>query len=77
MWRNIFEGISSFFTEVAFAPLNALYALELKTWWGGNLFTWIFMSILVILLVYWIRQLKIFDENGEEDKSIKAHSFLE
>lgn len=77
MWRNIFEGIGSFFTEIAFAPLDALAALELKTWWGGNIMTWVFMTILVVLLAYWIKQLKIFDDNKEEDKSIKAHSFLE
>jgi len=77
MWRNIFEGISSFFENVAFAPLNALYDLELKTWWGANIVTWIFLAILVVLLVYWVNQLKIFDDNQEEDKSSKAHSFLE
>ena len=77
MWRNIFEGIGSFFENVAFGPLNALYDLELKTWWGANIVTWIFLSILVVLIVYWVNQLKIFDENQEEDKSSKAHSFLE
>lgn len=77
MWRNIFDGIGSFFENVAFAPFNAFYDLELKTWWGGNLVTWIFLAILCVLLVYWVNQLKIFDNNEEEDKSSKAHSFLE
>ncbi len=77
MWRNIFDGIGSFFENVAFAPFKALYDLELKTWWGANVVTWIFLAILVVLLVYWIMQLKVFDDNNEEDKSSKAHSFLE
>ncbi|HLW15358.1 MAG TPA: hypothetical protein VKX30_07680 [Flavobacteriaceae bacterium] len=77
MWRNIFEGIGSFFEEVAFAPFNALYNLELKSWWAANIVTWIFIAILAVLLVYWIMQLKMFDDNNEEDKSSKAHSFLE
>lgn len=77
MWRNIFEGIASFFNDVAFAPLDALAALELKTWWGANIITWVFLGILAVLLVYWIGQLKKFDDNNEEDKSSKAHSFLE
>lgn len=75
--RNIFEGIGSFFENVAFLPFDALYKLELKTWWGANIITWIFLAILVVLLVYWTKQLKIFDDNNEEDKSSKAHSFLE
>lgn len=77
MWRNIFDGIASFFENVAFAPFDAFAALELKTWWGANLMTWVFLTILVVLLVYWISQLKKFDDNKEEDKSSKAHSFLE
>lgn len=77
MWRNIFEGIGSFFQNVAFAPLDALADLELRSWWGANLMTWVFLTILAVLLVYWILQLKKFDDNNEEDKSSKAHSFLE
>lgn len=77
MWRNIFEGIGSFFEEVAFAPLDFLYNLELKTWWGANIVTWIFLAILVVLLVYWIIQLKIFDDNQEEDKSSTSFPFLD
>lgn len=77
MWRNIFEGIGSFFTDLALVPLDALADLELKSWWAANFVTFIFIAILIVLLVYWIKQLKLFDDNEEEDKSIKAHSFLE
>lgn len=75
--RDIFNGIGSFFTDVAFAPLNFLAKLELENWWLANTMTWVFIAILAVLLVYWMNQLKIFEDNKEEDKSSKAHSFLE
>lgn len=77
MWRNLFDGIGSFFNNVAFKPLDFLYNLELQNWWLANVMTWFFVAILAVLMVYWINQLKIFDNNNEEDKSSKAHSFLE
>jgi hypothetical protein len=27
-------------------------------------------------MIYWMKQLKIFNDNGEEDKSISSHSYL-
>jgi hypothetical protein len=27
-------------------------------------------------MVYWMKQLKIFNDNNEEDKSISSHSYL-
>lgn len=77
MWRNIFEGISDFFVNVALKPFDALAELELSNWWAANFFTWIAIGVLVVLLVYWIGQLKKFDDNNEEDKSIKSHSFFD
>jgi hypothetical protein len=29
-----------------------------------------------VALVYWMGQLKIFNDNGEEDKSISSHSYI-
>lgn len=75
--RDVFDGIGSFFTEIAFVPFDFLAKLELQNWWVANVMSWFFIAILGVLLVYWINQLKIFDENNEEDKSSKAHSFLE
>jgi hypothetical protein len=30
----------------------------------------------LIAATYWMGQLKIFNDNGEEDKSISSHSYL-
>lgn len=74
--KEIFEGIAYFFEEVLFVPLNFLRELELTNWWAANTVTWIAIAVLVVALSYWMKQLRIFDANGEEDKSQTAHSFL-
>jgi len=37
---------------------------------------WLFMIIGFIAMLYWMGQLKIFNENGEEDKTSTSHSYL-
>jgi hypothetical protein len=34
------------------------------------------MGIGVVAFVYWMLQLKSFNDNNEEDKSISSHSYL-
>ena len=43
-WSGFFGGIQDFFENVAFAPFNALRALELSNWWAANIMTWIFKT---------------------------------
>lgn len=74
--KEVFEGIESFFVEVAFAPLDALRALELSDWWSANAINWLFMFICMGALTYWMLQLKKFNDNNEEDRSSISHSFL-
>lgn len=74
--RDIFEGIQSFFEDFAFAPLDYIRNLELDSWWLANLINWIFMLIAVAAFVYWMKQLKKFNDNNEENKETSAHSFL-
>ena len=50
--------------------------LELENWWLANTVTWIAILILCAALGYWMNKLRIFDANGEEDKTQTAHSFL-
>jgi hypothetical protein len=38
--------------------------------------TWTFILIGIIGAAYWIKKLKEFDDNGEEDKDVTSHSFL-
>ncbi len=74
--KDFFEGIQSFFEDFAFEPLNYLRALELESWWLANLLNWVFMIIAFVAFLYWMKQLKIFNDNNEEDRDPSAHSFL-
>ncbi|WP_179334006.1 DUF6341 family protein [Winogradskyella costae] len=74
--NDFFNGIADLFVNVLFAPFDALKALELESWFAANTMSWIFMAIGVVAFVYWMLQLKKYNENGEEDKSISSHSYL-
>ncbi|WP_282030230.1 MULTISPECIES: DUF6341 family protein [Winogradskyella] len=74
--KDFFNGIADLFVNVLFAPFDALRALELENWFSANIFSWIFMAIGFVAMVYWMLQLKKYNDNGEEDKSISSHSFL-
>lgn len=71
-----FEAIQWLFVDVLFVPLDLLRKLELSNWWLANLINWTFMIICAYYVVYWCKQLKIFNDRGEEDKSSTSHSFL-
>ncbi|ARV11823.1 MULTISPECIES: uracil phosphoribosyltransferase [Gilvibacter] len=75
-WRGFFEGIQSFFENVAFAPYEWLRALELENWWLANTVTWLFILVGFVAFFYWMKQLQIFNQNNEEDRSQVSHSFL-
>ncbi|MFL9830046.1 uracil phosphoribosyltransferase [Flavobacterium sp. ST-87] len=74
--KAFFEGIQSLFVDFLFLPLDGLRSLELRTWFGANFINWIFMIICAVAIVYWIKQLRIFDEAGTENQDTTAHSFL-
>lgn len=74
--RDVFYGIQDFSEEVLFAPFNALRALELESWAAANVLNWIFMLVCFSALVYWMLQLKKFNDNNEEDVSSTSHAFL-
>ena len=74
--NDFFNGIADLFVNVLFAPFDALKALELESWFSANIMSWIFMAIGVVAFVYWMLQLKKYNDNGEEDKSISSHSYL-
>ena len=71
-----FYGIQSFFETVGFAPYNALRDLEPSNWYGANMVSWSFIVIGFVAMVYWIGELKKYDAEGSDDKSIKAHEYL-
>ena len=71
---KFFYGIEDLFVNYLFAPLD--FFRFMHSWWGSNTINWIFMIIGFVAMVYWMGQLKIFNENGEEDKSISSHSYI-
>jgi len=76
MWKNFFESIAYLFEEVFLVPFNFLREMQLDSWWLANIVSWIFLFSGIVASIYWIRQLKIFDDRGEENKDISSHSFL-
>jgi len=74
--KDFFYAIQDLFVDILFAPFDALRALELENWWSANIMSWIFIIIGIVAMTYWMLQLKKFDNNNEEDKSITSHSYL-
>lgn len=74
--KDFFYSIQDLFVNVLFAPMDTLRALELENWFAASTISWIFMLIGFAAMVYWMLQLKKFNDNNEEDKSISSHSFL-
>jgi hypothetical protein len=42
----------------------------------ANVINWGFLIVGMVAGVYWVLQLKKFNDSGEEDKDPSAHSFL-
>jgi len=74
MWRSFFEGIEDLFVNVLFAPYDFFRFME--SWWASNIVNWILFIIGFAAFIYWMLQLKGYNDNNEEDKSISAHSYL-
>ncbi len=72
--KSFFEGIEDLFVNVLFAPFDFLRFVE--SWALSNILNWVFMLIGLVAFVYWMLQLKKYNDNGEEDKSITSHSYL-
>ena len=74
--KAVFEAIAYLFEEVLFIPLNMLRELGARNWFAANAFNWFFLMIGFAGLFYWLRQLKKFNDNNEEDFDSTSHSFL-
>ncbi|MEL6917732.1 MAG: uracil phosphoribosyltransferase [Bacteroidota bacterium] len=46
------------------------------SWTLSNVVNWILFAIGSVAFVYWMLQLKKFNDNGEEDKSSTSHAYL-
>ena len=74
--KDFFEGIAWLFKEILFIPFDALRQLQDEYWFLANTMNWIFMIIGFAAFIYWMLQLKKFNDNNEENRDPKAHSFL-
>jgi len=74
--KEIFEGIAWLFEEILFIPYNALRELQLTSWFAANIMNWIFLVVGFAAFLYWMMQLKKYNDNDEEDRDPTAHSFL-
>jgi hypothetical protein len=74
--KAFFEGIQWLFENILFILHDFLRQLELVSWTAANTINWIFMIICAVAIVYWCKQLKLHEEQGEENQDTTAHSFL-
>jgi len=74
--KEIFEGIAWLFEEILFIPFNALRELQLTSWFAANILNWVFLVVGFSAFIYWMIQLKKYNDNNEEDRDSTAHSFL-
>nr|WP_299386078.1 uracil phosphoribosyltransferase [Allomuricauda sp.] len=72
---KFFYGIEDFFVNIFFKYLYDPWRF-MDSWWASNSINWIFTIICFVAMFYWMKELKIFNDNGEEDKSISSHSYL-
>lgn len=74
-WKGFFEGIQTFAENVLFWPYDQL-RLSVDSWWVSNIMSWLLLVIGFAAFLYWMGQLKKFNDAGEEDKSSTSHSYL-
>lgn len=74
--KDVFYGIESITEALLLEPMDALRAVELDSWALANVANWLFMLIGFVAMVYWLLQLKKFNENNEEDRTSTSHAFL-
>lgn len=74
--KDLFEGIAWLFEEILFLPLNLLRELEQNSWFLANILNWVFIIIAFAAFIFWMKQLKRFNDNNEENRDPSAHSFL-
>lgn len=76
MFKDFFYSLGWLFQEVLFFPFDLLRSIQLDNWYIANIVTWTFILIGIVGAAYWLKKLKEFDDNDEENKDITSHSFL-
>ncbi len=75
--RDLFEGTADIFEDFLFLPFHWLRDLELDSWFLANILNWIFVLVAFAAFLFWMKQLKHFNDNDEENRDPTAHSFLD
>ena len=76
MVKDFFYSIAWLFEEILFLPFDLLRTIQFDSWFFANIVSWVFIFIGICGSIYWIKQLKKFDDNNEENRDITAHPFL-
>jgi hypothetical protein len=74
--KDLFEGIAWLFEEILFLPFEWLRDLQLDSWFLANILNWIFILVAFAAFLFWMKQLKKVNDDGEEKQDTTAHSFL-
>ncbi|MDG2397155.1 MAG: uracil phosphoribosyltransferase [Flavobacteriaceae bacterium] len=74
--KDFFKSIQFLFEEFFFLPFNSLRSFQEINWWIANGINFLLFLIGLIAFIYWMIKLKNFNDKGEENKDITAHSFL-
>ncbi len=72
--KAFFEGIQDLFVNHLFAPYDFLRFMQ--NWWASNGVNWLFFVLGFVAFTYWMLELKKYNDQGDEDKSITSHSYL-
>ena len=74
--KDFFYAIQDLFVDYLFWPFDFLRDLDITNWWLSNIVSWTFTFLCLAAFVYWMKQLKGYNDNNEEDKSVTAHDYL-
>lgn len=71
--KDFFYAIQDLFVNVLFAPMDALRALQFKSWFAANFISWIFILIGASAFIYWMLQLKKHQDADDANRNTSAH----
>ena len=74
--KDFVYAIQDFFM-ILLAPMEDLAKMELENWWMANGINWIITLIGFVAILYWMKQLQIFNAEGKEKRDIVSHSFFD
>ncbi len=75
-FKGFFEGIASVTEAVLSNPLDGIRSMELESWFLANALNWVFAIIGLVAFIFWMKQLKAYNDEGTEDRSSTSHSYL-